>query len=59
LEGEESNHRGRMDLGGKGDKKEKRGTWSVIGWGLRTEALRASRKNRNRQPQEVGSRETL
>jgi hypothetical protein len=30
------------------------GTWSSIGWGKRTEALRASRKNGNRQPWEVG-----
>jgi hypothetical protein len=26
----------------------KRGTWSGIGWGKRTEALRTSRKNKNR-----------
>jgi hypothetical protein len=30
------------------------GTWSGIGWGKRTEALRAIRKNVNRQPQEIG-----
>jgi hypothetical protein len=34
---------------------EERGTGSGIGWGKRTEALRASRKNGNRQPQEIGS----
>ena len=28
-----------------------------MGWGDRSEALRASRKNRNRQPREVGPRE--
>jgi hypothetical protein len=28
----------------------KRGTWSWIEWGKRTEALRASRKNGNRKP---------
>jgi hypothetical protein len=31
-----------------------RGTWSGIGLGKRTEALRASRKNINRQPREIG-----
>ena len=30
------------------------GTGFGIGWGKRTEALRASRKNGSRQPQEVG-----
>jgi hypothetical protein len=31
----------------------------MIWWGKRTEALRASRKNRNRQPQEIGGWGTL
>ena len=31
-----------------------RGTWSGVGWGKRTEAPWASRKNVNRQPQEIG-----
>jgi len=31
-----------------------RRTWSGIGWGKRTEALRDRRKNGNRQPQEIG-----
>jgi hypothetical protein len=31
-----------------------RRTWSGIGWGKRTEALRASRKNINRKTQEIG-----
>jgi hypothetical protein len=31
------------------------GTWSGIGWGKRTEALRVSRKNVNWHPQEKGS----
>ena len=30
------------------------GTWSGTGWGKRTLLLRASKKNGNRQPQEVG-----
>jgi hypothetical protein len=34
-------------------------TWSGIGWGKRTEALRASRKNGNRQPREIGDWGTL
>jgi hypothetical protein len=37
----------------KGGGRVKRGTWSGTGWGKRTEALRASSKNRNRQPYEV------
>jgi hypothetical protein len=32
----------------------KRGIWAGIGWGKSTEALKASRKNWNRQPQEIG-----
>jgi hypothetical protein len=32
-----------------------RGTWSGIGRGKRTEALRVSRKNGNKQPQERGA----
>ena len=35
---------------GEGERE----TRSGIGWGERTEALRASRKSGNRQPQEVG-----
>jgi hypothetical protein len=31
-----------------------RGTWSGIWWGKRTESLRTSGKNRNRQPQKIG-----
>jgi hypothetical protein len=34
-------------------RREDRGTGSGIGQGKRTEALRASRKNGNRQPQEI------
>jgi hypothetical protein len=32
-----------------------RGTWSSIEWEKKTEALRASRKNGNKQPLEAGS----
>jgi hypothetical protein len=32
----------------------KKGTWSGIGWGKRNGALKARRKNGNRQPQELG-----
>jgi hypothetical protein len=35
------------------DGGEERGTWTGIGWGKRTKALRASRKNEKRQPGEV------
>jgi hypothetical protein len=38
---------------------EKRGTWSGIGWEKRTEDMRASRKNVNRQLQEIGVWENL
>lgn len=37
-----------------GRRRRERGIWSGIGWGKRTEALRAGRKNENRQPQEIG-----
>jgi hypothetical protein len=37
----------------RGQGREKRETWSYIGWGKMSEALSASRKNRNRQPPEV------
>ena len=50
----QSQDRGGRDLGGKGDREKKRATSSGIGWGKKTEALRASRKNGNRQPQEIG-----
>lgn len=43
---------GRKGLGGRGDKEGKRGTDQVLWWN-KSEALRASRKNGNRQPQEV------
>ena len=50
------NHKGEqgMDLGGKGDWGMKEGNliWYCVG--KRTEALRASRKNENRQPHKVG-----
>ena len=64
-EGEESNHKWG---GSKGPGRESGwggecvcvwGTWSDIGWGERTETLRASRKNGNRQPWEVGGWGTL
>jgi hypothetical protein len=41
-------------LGGKGDGLWERVIQSGIGWGKRSEALRASRKKGNRQPWEVG-----
>jgi hypothetical protein len=43
---------GKVDwvVGSRGERE----TWSGTGWEKRTEALRASRKNRNRQPQEIG-----
>ena len=44
---------GGRDLGGKVDREGKRGTRSGIGRGNRTEVLRASRKNGNRQPRDV------
>jgi len=57
----ERNHKvvgGRRFLGGKVNSgRGERGTWSGIGWGKRTEALRVSRKNENRQPWELGGRE--
>jgi hypothetical protein len=45
---------GERDLGGKGDREGKRGTLLGIGVGNKTEALRASRKNGNRNPREMG-----
>jgi hypothetical protein len=50
---------GGRNLVGKGDREGKRGTWLGMGLGSRREALRASRKNRNWQPQEVGGGRTL
>jgi hypothetical protein len=50
---------GGRNLDEKGDREGKRGTWSGIGWGKRTEALRTSRKNGNRQLWKVGGRGTL
>ena len=50
--GEESNHKWGGREGPGGERRWGR-SWG-IGWGKRTEALRASRKNRNRQPWEVG-----
>jgi hypothetical protein len=46
---------GKEGPGGKGDREGKRGMWSGKGWGKgdRSEALRTSRKNGNRQSQEV------
>jgi hypothetical protein len=41
---------GGRDLVGKEAREGKRGTWSGIGGTNRTEALKASRKNGNRQP---------
>jgi hypothetical protein len=56
LEGEESNNKvgGGKELGAKGDTEGKRGTRSGIGWGKRIKALRASRRNGNGQPGEIG-----
>jgi hypothetical protein len=45
---------GWRDLGEKGKRTWKRGSWSGIGWGERTEPLRARRKEGNRQSWEVG-----
>jgi hypothetical protein len=47
---------GGKDQGGKvdGGVERERGTRSVIGREKRDEALRASRKNGNSQPQEIG-----
>jgi hypothetical protein len=45
---------GGWGLGRKGNGEGKRGARSGIGWEKRTEALRASRKNGNRQAPEVG-----
>jgi hypothetical protein len=65
-EEEENNHKwggregGRERTGrenGQGTRVSSEGerrSWSGIGWGKRTEALRASRKNGNRQSQEIG-----
>jgi hypothetical protein len=56
-EGKECNHRrgeGVRDPGGKGDREGKGGRWSGIRLWKRTETQRASRKIRNRQPQEIG-----
>jgi hypothetical protein len=39
---------------GQGRGGWERGTWSGIEWGKRNEALGASRKNGNRQHQEIG-----
>jgi hypothetical protein len=50
---------GGMDLGGKWNKGESREHDLVLGGNQRTEALRASRKNGNRQLQEVGNGGTL
>jgi hypothetical protein len=41
--------------GGGGGMSEERETWSSMWWGKRTEALRVSRRNVSRQPQEIGS----
>jgi hypothetical protein len=38
---------------GGGVEEGESGMWSGIGWGKRTEALRASRRNGNRLPQEI------
>ena len=46
--------KGGKDLGGKVDGSQGRGAWYGIGWGKRTEALRAIRHNVNRPPWEVG-----
>ena len=45
---------GGRDLGGKWDGEGRGEHDLILGGGERTEALRASRKNGNRQPQEVG-----
>ena len=42
--------------GGKRDKEGKGKHEQVLGGGKRTEALKTSRKNGNRQPREVGDR---
>jgi hypothetical protein len=61
--GEESNHKeGGRDLGRKGDRKGREEGNIIrywVGGGERSEALRVSRKNGNRQPWEVGGRGTL
>jgi hypothetical protein len=44
---------------GKGTGRGKGEHDQVLGGGNRTEGLRASRKNGNRQPWEVGDRETI
>ena len=48
---------GVSDLGGRG--RRKRGTWSVIGVGSRSESLSASRMNVNMQPDDMGGRRGL
>jgi hypothetical protein len=54
-EGEESNDKwGRREGPGRERGAGERGTWSGIGWGERTKVLRASRKNGNRHPWEIG-----
>ena len=49
---------GGRDIGWIGDRKGKR-EHDQVSWENRMEALRASRMNVNRQPQEVGGREIL
>jgi hypothetical protein len=51
--------RGQGEPGYTRDREGKWGTWSGIGREKRTEALRASRKNGNRQPWAVGGVGTL
>jgi hypothetical protein len=45
--------KGARDLSKKGDREEKRYHDQVLGGGNRTEALRSSRKNGNKQTQEI------
>jgi hypothetical protein len=58
LGGRRKQSQGGSVLGEKGNRDGKRGTWLVIVWG-RTETQSHSRKNGNRQPQEVGCGVTL
>jgi len=60
----QSQEGGGRGVGGKGDREEKRGTLLGIGWMAdwvrnKTEVLRNSRKNGNRQPWELGGGGTL
>ena len=49
----EGGREGHWMLSGWGRSGLERETWSGIGWGKRTEDIRASKKNGNRKPQEI------